>query len=102
MSWDRGSIPRYSTNRIDNQGGIPITTIFKAVDTNRANDMVLTVSCQLTDSHQMVNEVVKQIVSDAAHDLHLALERQSLPSTVVVCSGDGTAYRNRVVEKFTT
>tara|TARA_R100000315_G_scaffold48980_1_gene23240 strand:- start:528 stop:680 length:153 start_codon:yes stop_codon:yes gene_type:complete len=50
----------------------------------------------------MVNEVVKQIVTDAAHDLHLALERQSLPSTVVVCSGDGTAYRNRVVEKFTT
>ncbi len=59
-------------------------------------DLVLTVRCQ-QDQH---TKEVRRIVSDAASDLHLALERQNLPSTVVVCSGDG--LHDKVVEKFTT
>ena len=59
-------------------------------------DLILTVRCQ-QDQH---TKEVRRIVSDNAHDLHLALERQNLPSTVVVCSGDG--LHDKVVEKFTT
>ena len=46
------------------------------------------------------DEAVRQVVSDMAHDLHIALNSRGLPSTVVVCSGDGT--HDKVVEKFTT
>lgn len=59
-------------------------------------DLILTVRCQ-QDQH---TEEVRLIVSDAAHDLHVALEQRQYPSTVVVCSGDGT--HDKVVEKFTT
>ena len=64
-------------------------------------DLILTIRCQQTGEHQIVNEAVRAIVSDSARDLHLALERQNLPSTVVVCSGDGL-HDVLVVEKFTT
>ena len=59
-------------------------------------DLILTVRCQ-QDQH---TEEARRIVSDAAHDLHVALVRHSLPSTVVVCSGDG--LHDTVVETFTT
>ena len=59
-------------------------------------DPILTVRCQ-QDQH---TEEARRIVSDAAHDLHVALVRHSLPSTVVVCSGDG--LHDTVVETFTT
>ena len=64
------------------------------------DDLILTVRCQQADEHQIVIEVMRAIVLDSAHDLHLALERQSLPSTVVVCSGDGT--HDKVLETFRT
>lgn len=59
-------------------------------------DLILTVRCQQAQH----TEEVRRIVSDAAHDLHVALEQRQYPSTVVVCSGDGT--HDKVVEKFTT
>lgn len=60
-------------------------------------DLILTIRCQQAQEP----EAARRIVSDSARDLHLALERQNLPSTVVVCSGDGL-HDVLVVEKFTT
>jgi hypothetical protein len=61
------------------------------------DDLILTVRCQQAQE----TEAVRQVVSDMAHDLHIALNSRGLPSTVVVCSGDGTPH-DKVVEKFTT
>ncbi len=60
------------------------------------DDLVLTVRCQQAQE----TEAVRQVVSDLASDLHLALDRRGLPSTVVVCSGDGT--HDKVLETFRT
>ncbi len=60
------------------------------------DDLVLTVRCQQAQE----TEAVRQVVSDLASDLHLALDRRGLPSTVVVCSGDGKY--DKVLETFRT
>ncbi|MBO59936.1 MAG: hypothetical protein CL440_07000 [Acidimicrobiaceae bacterium] len=57
-------------------------------------DLILTI--RVKQDHDM--DEVRQIVFDNAHDLHLELERAQLPSTVVVCSGDG--IKDKVIEKF--
>ena len=57
-------------------------------------DLILTI--RVKQDHDM--DEVRQIVFDNAHDLHLDLERAQLPSTVVVCSGDG--IKDKVIEKF--
>ena len=59
-------------------------------------DLILTVRCQ----QDQKTEAVRRGVSDLASDLHLALDRRGLPSTVVVCSGDGT--HDKVLETFRT
>ena len=60
------------------------------------DDLVLTVRCQQAQE----TEAVRQVVSDLASDLHIALDRRGLPSTVVGCSGDGT--HEKFLETFRT
>jgi hypothetical protein len=60
-------------------------------------DLILTVRCQQAQE----TEAVRQVVSDLASDLHTALDRRGLPSTVVVCSGDGTQH-DKVLETIRT
>ena len=60
------------------------------------DDLVLTVRCQQAQE----TEAVRQVVSDLASDLHIALDRRGLPSTVVVISRDGT--HDKVLETFRT
>ena len=57
-------------------------------------DLILTIRVKQDEE---MNEV-RQVVFDSANDLHLELERAQLPSTVVVCSGDGV--KDKVIEKF--
>ena len=59
-------------------------------------DLILTVRCQ----QDQKTEAVRRVVPDLASELHLALDRRGRPSTVVVCSGDGT--HDKVLETFRT